>query len=66
MNKNTRTSHVKSELARSERGEVAVQCPATTKHNMPGWPGYGTTVQCTRPASRHRVHEALGYYQWEK
>jgi hypothetical protein len=58
-------SQVRSSLASSERN-VTEQCTATTTQNMRSFPGFGTTVRCSRPVNAHRVHEALGFFQWDR
>lgn len=61
-----RTTTVKSELAkRDARDAEGDRCQSTLVIRQAGWGlAAGQTVKCERPASGHRVHEALGYVQW--
>jgi hypothetical protein len=64
----TMITTVKSDLARRDsKDSTTERCPS---HYRIRHEGYGTEVGmvlvCSRPKSRHRVHEALGYIQWER
>lgn len=59
---------VRSDLARQERyDDESARCESRLTLRQTFAKGFekGSTLQCTRPASRHRVHEH-GFIQWEK
>lgn len=62
-----KTTTVRSDLARADiKDATSARCPSThTMAQTVGNVAKGTTLHCTRPASRHRVHEAAGWIQWE-
>lgn len=63
-------SDVRSGLARRERAGRAGEGRCESRYRLSAqWramlPQYGAVVQCERPATAHRVHQA-GSVQWER